>query len=76
VGEEALAVDLLKLCKGSIFQGVQGPLEALYLGNQEVSLSRINRVFIETLCDILKIETPISWSMDYKLASGQTEKAR
>ena len=32
------------------------------------SLSRINRLFIHTMCELLGIDTVISWSMDYRLS--------
>lgn len=40
----------------------------------ETSLARINRGFIEGICDILGIATPIAWSMDYDLPEGRTAR--
>lgn len=40
----------------------------------EVFLSRINYRFITEICDILGIKTKITWSSDYKLADGKTER--
>lgn len=41
--------------------------------NEEL-LSRINYSFIRCICDILGIKTKISWSSDYTLADGKTER--
>ena len=48
--------------------------EELYLGSNEKLLSRINYQFIVAICEILGIRTKISWSMDYRLIDGQTER--
>ena len=48
--------------------------EELYLGCSEKYLSRINHRFITEICKFLGISTKISWSMDYRLAEGKTER--
>jgi hypothetical protein len=48
--------------------------EELYLGCSEEMLSRINFRFIAAVCEILEIRTKISWSMDYDLVEGKTER--
>ena len=48
--------------------------ETLYLDSQETFLSRINYLFLSAICKILGIETKISWSEDYNLSSGKTER--
>jgi hypothetical protein len=48
--------------------------EDLYLGSSEDMLSRINFRFIEAVCSILGIRTKLSWSMDYELVEGTTER--
>jgi len=40
----------------------------------ETSLSKINYKFITEICKLLNINTKISWSMDYKLVEGKTER--
>ena len=40
----------------------------------EEFLSRINYLFIKCVCDILGITTKITWSSDYELIEGQTER--
>lgn len=37
-------------------------------------LSRINYAFLQEICDILGIQTKITWSSDYQLAEGKTER--
>lgn len=37
-------------------------------------LSQINYLFIQEICQILKIKTLISWSSDYQLVEGKTER--
>ena len=48
--------------------------EDLYQGSSEDMLSRINFRFIEAVCEILGIRTKLSWSMDYELVDGKTER--
>lgn len=42
--------------------------------SEEKYLSRINFIFLKGICDVLQIETKFSWSTDYKLGKGKTEK--
>ncbi len=44
--------------------------EELYLGQREVLLSQINYRFLTAICQILGINTKLSWSMDYQLIEG------
>jgi hypothetical protein len=60
--------------KGKHFHSYKELFENLYLGCQEKFLSRINHRFLAAICQILGINTKISWSMDYKLLEGKTEK--
>jgi hypothetical protein len=47
----------------------------LYLNCTETHLSSVNYRFIKAICDLIGIETPIKWSMDYELPSeGKTER--
>jgi hypothetical protein len=50
-------------------------LETLYGElESEPRLSVINRRFLELICKLLGIETPISWSTDYAVSGGRTER--
>ena len=48
--------------------------QELYLGSKERFLSQINHRFLTVICEILNIKTPFSWSMDYHVRSGKTER--
>lgn len=41
---------------------------------KEIYLSRINWHFIKEICSILGIKTKITWSSEYQLAEGKTER--
>src|SRR5205823_2223036 len=49
-------------------------LEQLYLGCEERLLSRVNRRFLDAVCNLLGITTRVTWSMDYRLVEGRTER--
>jgi hypothetical protein len=40
----------------------------------ETHLSQINYLFIKAICDLLGIDTRITWSMDYEIPDGKTER--
>ena len=40
----------------------------------EPSLSRINYLLIQLVCELLDIHTPITWSMDYPQREGKTDR--
>jgi len=48
--------------------------ETLYSTVTDDYISQINLRFIKTVCALLGITTPISYSMDYKLLPGKTER--
>lgn len=57
------------------FDTYRDVIEGLFASVEgEKSLSRINYVFLTALCGLLGIPTPISWSMDYVLVDGKTER--
>lgn len=56
------------------FQDYQNRFESLYLNHQETKLSQINYRFIINICEILGINTKITWSSDYQLSEGKTER--
>ncbi len=49
-------------------------LEDLYLGCFSKNLSEINLHFISSICNQLGIKTKLSWSHDYGLIEGKTER--
>jgi len=60
--------------KAKYFKIYKELFEELYLGTDEKFLGKINYRFLKAICQILGIKTKLSWSMDYDLAEGKTEK--
>jgi hypothetical protein len=60
--------------KARYFGDYKSVLEAVYLNPTSTYLSAINHQFITTICLILGITTKLSWSMDYRLVDGKTER--
>jgi hypothetical protein len=56
------------------FRLYRAVLEELYLGTHQRCLSQINRRFLEALCGLLKISTPLTWSSEYCTAGHKTER--
>jgi hypothetical protein len=48
--------------------------EELYLALTESFLSQINYRFLTAICQILGIDTKLSWSSDYRIIEGKTER--
>lgn len=49
-------------------------LEPLYYDESLRSLSQINHRFLLAICEMLGIQTRITWSSDYQLVEGRTER--
>ena len=60
--------------KAPYFHEYKELFQQLYLLCSEQYLSRINFRFLKAICDILGIKTKLSWSMDYHLFDGKTER--
>lgn len=60
--------------RAEYLQVYKGLFEDLYLGSSERYLSQVNYKFIVAICEILGINTRISWSTDYCLIQGKTER--
>jgi len=56
------------------FDAYEPVLEELYRGCTSAVLSEINFRFVSRLCQLLSIGTRLSWSMDYTLVEGRTER--
>jgi hypothetical protein len=56
------------------FSTYRSTFEPLYLGMKETSLSRVNYTFLKAICELLGCKTKISWSMDYEIIEGKTER--
>lgn len=60
--------------KARYFNQYKSFLESLYLDTSERELSRVNHRFLSAFCALLGITTKITWSMDYRLIEGKTER--
>jgi hypothetical protein len=60
--------------KAKCFREYSDIFREAYLNTNETLLSRINHRFITMICHILGITTKISWSMDYRIVDGKTER--
>lgn len=56
------------------FRAFAERFERLYLESTETRLSAINRTWLEAACEMLGIATTLTWSMDYAVAEGRTER--
>jgi hypothetical protein len=56
------------------FKSQAGPFKALYENLASNSLSQVNWHFITAICQFLGLQTQISWSMDYQVKEGKTER--
>ncbi len=46
----------------------------LYLNCSSLRLSEVNFTFLTAICDLLGIQTRLTWSHDYQLVQGKTER--
>lgn len=60
--------------KAACFPEYKNYLEELYATCDFTLLSEINFHFINSLCKVLNIKTKLSWSTDYGLIEGKTER--
>jgi hypothetical protein len=60
--------------RAPFFQEVAELLEPLYINHSYAGLSELNRIFIETICRYLNIQTKISNSWDYNLIEGRVDR--
>jgi len=60
--------------KAPHYQEVAAVLEPVYRDKVHTQLSQLNRELIEVICDYLGVTTKISYSWDYHLGEGKTER--
>ncbi|MET4161019.1 hypothetical protein ABIE61_000841 [Marinobacterium sp. MBR-111] len=60
--------------KASFFKEYSPVFEEFYLDCTETNLSQANHSIIEIINKVLGIKTKVTWSRDYELVDGQTEK--
>jgi hypothetical protein len=68
--------EFLRRCYGKapFFNECKDQFEDLFLNCREEYISRINFRFLSALCTNLGIQSKLTWSMDYELAPGRTER--
>ena len=60
--------------KAAHFAEYKAALEELYLGCRETLLSLVNYRFLSAICGMLGIRTKLTWSMQYCVPEGKTER--
>lgn len=60
--------------KAKYFKLYKDLFEELYFNVSELYLSQVNYKFIKTINKVLNIKTQITWSSDYELVEGKTER--
>jgi len=61
--------------KAKFFKELKPFFEELYKkAGEETDLSKINYLFIKSICELLSIKTSILWSHEYELVEGKTER--
>lgn len=58
----------------AFFEAHREWLRKLYTQCDEALLSRVNRRFLEAICDLLGIRTVLAWSTDYEVEGARTER--
>jgi hypothetical protein len=56
------------------FRGYSDLFEEVYGGRLSTRLSEINHTFLTAICRLLEIPTRLTWSMDYRVIEGKTER--
>lgn len=60
--------------RAACFESIAARLEPLYLRYRYQTLSELNRTMVEFACNELGITTRLSWSWDYTLDGGKSER--
>lgn len=60
--------------KAAAFRQEKDWLEEVYRTATDKYLSQVNYRFLKAICERLEINTRLSWSMDYELVEGKTER--
>lgn len=65
----------MNYARAKCFDQYQDQIKAVYEQCRDVDyLSQINYLFLKKICEILNISTRITWSSDYHLVEGKTER--
>jgi WbqC-like protein family len=60
--------------RAPFFNEISSWIEPLYLKEPPSSLSQLNRLFIQAICDYLGIKTALNNSWDFSLSDGKSER--
>ena len=60
--------------RAAYFDHYRSSFESLYLGSREPYLSQVNFRFIKSICEVLGINTCLSWALDDPAGLGKTER--
>ena len=60
--------------RARFFDAFAPMIEPLYMNPVSDRLSLVNHAFLQTICQLLGITTPISWSSEYPTRSGSNER--
>jgi len=56
------------------FRAFRDTFQEIYAGRLSTRLSEINHAFLTAICRLLEIPTRLTWSMDYRVIEGRTER--
>lgn len=65
---------LMNYSKAKYFPRYKNNFEELFLNMNEKYLSFVNYRFIKKICELLDIHAKITWSMDFEMIEGKTER--
>ncbi len=72
--ERHLKAIVANYARAPYYRHYKAGVEELFLDCRALSLSEINFRFLSRICGLLSIATRLSWSMDYELVPGRTER--
>ena len=72
--ERHLKTIVANYARAPYYRRYRDVVDGMFLECRSLSLSEINFRFLSNICGMLGIETRLSWSMDYDLVPGRTER--
>ena len=61
--------------KAPFFRGLENPIRSIYeKAAMEIYLSRINYIFLEYICRMMRIPTPLKWSVDFEPEGEKSDR--
>ena len=65
---------VVNYARAAYFRDYHDFFEELYLSSEETYLSEINYRFISAICHVLGVNTKLTWSSEYQISEGKTER--